>query len=323
MNQFIKKKPVKIISNRRILLFTILCFQISTYNITFAQKPETGDKKSNLILSVNAYSFNELLSARDKTNNEQVYTLFDLLDWCASKKIKAIDVTCYYFPTYPDVPTDDYIKNLREKATKSGIAISGTGIRNDFASPDPEVRAAGVKLAKDWIIVASKLHAPVIRLFAGPVPKGYEEKWDEVAAWMIECFKECAAFGKQYGVKIGIQNHGDMLQTAEQCIKVLRGIDSDWAGLIVDTGSFRTADPYHDIELAAPYAINWQVKESLSVAGSIEKTDLVRLISIIRKKGYEGFLPVETLLVKGRTYDPFTCVTEMIQGLKEAIARNY
>ncbi len=80
--------------------------------------------------------------------------------------------------------------------------------------------------AKKWIIVAEKLGAPVIRLFAGEIPKGYENKWDEVAGWMIECYKECAAFGAQHGVIIGIQNHGDMLQTAEQCIKVVKAVNS-------------------------------------------------------------------------------------------------
>jgi len=178
-------------------------------------------------------------------------------------------------------------------------------------------------LAREWIVVASKLHAPVIRLFAGEIPAGYEEKWDEVAEWMIECFKECAAFGEQYGVKIGIQNHGDMLQTAEQCLKVLKAIDSEWIGLIIDTGSFKTSDPYKDIELTAPYAINWQVKESPFGIGSKERTDFTRLIKIIKKQGYEGYLPVETLLVKGRTYDPFTLVAEMINEIKAAIEKEY
>ena len=64
---------------------------------------------------------------------------------------------------------------------------------------------------------------------------------------MIECYRECAIYGEKYGVKVGIQNHGDMLQTAEQCIYVLKGVDSKWVGLIVDTGNFKTSDPYKDI----------------------------------------------------------------------------
>ena len=76
----------------------------------------------------------------------------------------------------------------------------------------------------------SKLHAPVTRLFPGKIPAGNEQKKDEIAGYMVECFKEYAENGKQFGVKIGIQNHDDMLQTAAQCLKVLKAIDSDWAG---------------------------------------------------------------------------------------------
>jgi len=309
--------------NHKLGIFFSIGISIYCLNTSFAQNTTYKNDNKNLILSVNAYSFNDLLSAKDKNNNQQVYTLLNLLDWCASKNIKAIDATGYFFPTYPQVPSDEYIEEFRDKATQLGIAISGTGIRNNFASPDPSIRAEGVALAKEWIVVASKLHAPVIRLFAGEIPSGYEEKWDEVAEWMIDCFKECAAFGEQYGVKIGIQNHGDMLQTAEQCLKVLKAIDSEWAGLIIDTGSFKTSDPYKDIELTASYAINWQVKESPFGIGSKERTDFARLIKIIKKQGYEGYLPVETLLVKGRDYDPFKLVSEMIDEIKAAIDLEY
>ena len=98
----------------------------------------------------------------------------------------------------------------------------------------------------------------MLRLFAGEIPKGYEDKWNEVAGWMIACYKECAAFGAQHGVIIGIQNHGDMLKTAEQCIKVVKAVNSPWAGIILDTGNFKVEDPYEDIAAVIPYTVNSQ-----------------------------------------------------------------
>jgi sugar phosphate isomerase/epimerase len=101
------------------------------------------------------------------------------------------------------VASDEYIYRLKDRAVELGVAISGTGIRNDFASPDPEVRAEGVKMAKEWIVVASKLGAPVIRLFAGKIHPDYKDKWEEQAMWMVDCYIECAKkFAEQYGVKI-------------------------------------------------------------------------------------------------------------------------
>ena len=301
-----------------VFAYVPISFLILHSSISVAQKNRKSTNDTQIKMALNAYSFNDLLMAKDKSGRS-LYTMFNLMDWCAVQKIEAVDLTGYYFPGYPAVPSDEYISQVKSKAKQLGLVISGTGIRNNFASPDPAVRAADVALAKKWIEVAAKLGAPVLRLFAGEIPKGYEDKWDEVAGWMIECYKECAAYGEKYGVKIGIQNHGDMLQTADQCLKVLKAVNSKWAGLIVDTGNFKTADPYLDIEAVVPYAVNWQVKESAFGIGSEIKTDYKRLMKIIKDKGYKGYVPVETLSVKGKPYDPFALVTEMMSELKASM----
>ena len=281
--------------------------------------PDKLQPSHDIVPALNAYSFADLLRAKSKRSNEQVYTLFNLLDWCASKNIKALDPTAYFFSTYPEVPSDEHLERFKQRAEDLGVAISGTGIRNNFASPDPLIRAEGVDLAKEWIIAASKIGAPVVRVFAGAIPEGYEENWEVPAQWMIDCYKELLPIAEQYGVKIGIQNHGEMLHTADQCIYIMKALDSDWAGLIVDTGNFKTPDPYLEIAEVVPYAINWQIKESPFGLGSDIKTDYKKLIKIIRSGGYTGYLPVETLYVKGKPYDPFELVSEMVSELHSVL----
>ncbi|MEN8786531.1 MAG: sugar phosphate isomerase/epimerase family protein [Wenyingzhuangia sp.] len=293
-------------------LLLISCKQEQPINVALRQKQD-------IVPALNAYSFADLLSTKSQRSNEQVYTLFNLLDWCASKEIKALDPTAYFFPTYPEVPSDEYLELFKSRANDLGIVISGTGVRNNFASPDSIVRMEGVELAKDWIIAASKIGAPVIRVFAGAIPEGYEENWEVPAQWMIDCYKELLPVAEQYGVKIGIQNHGEMLQTAEQCIYIMKALDSDWAGIIVDTGNFKTQNPYKDIAKVVPYAINWQIKESPFGLGSEIKTNYKKLIEIIRSGGYTGYLPVETLYVKGKPYDPFALVSGMIDELRSTL----
>ncbi len=305
------------------------CIVVLVLLFATACRPATPveEKKSSgtnvVTLSLNAYSFSDLMMARDYRDKQQLYSLFNLLDWCATQNIKALDPTGYFFPTYPDVPSDAYLLKFKNRAAELGIAISGTGIRNNFASPDSLVRAEGVALAKNWIVAASKIGAPVLRVFAGAIPAGYEDNWEVPAQWMIDCYKELIPMAKQYGVKIGIQNHGEMLQTAAQCIYVLDAVDSEWVGLIVDTGNFKTEDPYEDIKKVIPYAINWQVKESVFGMGSEVRTDFVKLVSIIKAGGYNGYLPVETLLIRGVPYDPFKLVPEMMDELQSAIDSVY
>jgi hypothetical protein len=79
-------------------------FQILVLCVLFTsckdQKPQTTKDASpidDIIISVNAYSFNDVLMARSKRDGHQVYTLFNLLDWCASKNIKALDPPAYFF----------------------------------------------------------------------------------------------------------------------------------------------------------------------------------------------------------------------------------
>lgn len=312
---------MKIVSAKKISVLLLLVFSSFLIISCNQEQPVATEvkTKNDLVPALNAYSFADLLRAKSMRSNEQVYTLFNLLDWCESKNIEALDPTAYFFPTYPEVPSDEYLERFKNRAADLGIAISGTGIRNNFASPDSMVRREGIDLAKEWIVAASKIGAPVIRVFAGAIPEGYEEDWEVPAQWMVDCYKELLPVAEQYGVRIGIQNHGEMLQTAEQCLYIMKALDSDWAGIIVDTGNFKTPDPYKDIAEVVPYAINWQIKESPYGLGSEIKTDYKKLVEIIRSGGYTGYLPVETLYVKGEPYDPFVLVSGMIDALHKVL----
>jgi sugar phosphate isomerase/epimerase len=266
--------------------------------------------------SLNAYSFNKLLNDNIKGRGKGI-TLLELLDYCAEQNFDAIDPTGYFFPDYPKAPTDKYVNDFKRKAFELGLDISGTGIRNNFASPDKEKRAADVQHAKEWIEVAARLGAPVLRVFAGPEPEGHT--WDQVAEWMVEELKKCVEHAQKYGVLIGIQNHGDMLKSADQVLKIVSRVDSEWFGVIVDTGYFLTADPYKDIERVIPYAVNWQIKERLDGKSGKMRTSLRKLVRLAREGGYRGYLPIETLSVAGEPYDPRTRVAEFCKEFRAAL----
>ena len=282
-------------------------------------------------MSLNAYSFSKALNDKIKGRGNGM-SLFDLLDFAAENNFDAVDLTGYFFPGYPAVPTDEFINDVKRKAFQLGLDISGTGVRNDFANPDPAKRAADVKHVKEWVDVAVKLGAPVVRIFSGVIPEGYENKWDSIASYMAASIKECVDYAKQKGVLIGVQNHGDFLKTAEQTIKLVKLVNSDWFGVIVDTGYFITPDPYVDIEKVMPYAVNFQMKESVFGAASTARIDTKRIMNIIKKTGYRGYLPIETLSAAGgnknkkdkdpavasRPYDPYKLVPEFLKEVKGA-----
>lgn len=257
-----------------------------------AQRIVSRDGGVGVRLSLNAYSFNKLLSGG-------AMTLFDVVDYCAQHKIQAVDLTGYYFPGQPPnatgaAPADEYIYKLKRKAFINGVTISGTGVRNNFADPDPAARARDVQMIKDWIEVACKLGAPVMRIYSGTkIPDGHT--FDQVLEWMVPNLKECAAHAERHGVILVVQNHNDFIKTADQAIRIINAVDSEWLGSVLDVGSFHEQDPYAEIEKLEPYAYAWQLKQAVYVDGKEVPTDLARLKAIIDKLGYRGFVPIETL----------------------------
>jgi sugar phosphate isomerase/epimerase len=261
-----------------------------------------------LKLALNAYSFDKPLMAH-------TMTLDDVIHFCAKQRVDALDATGYYFPGYPAAPTDEYIYNLKRTAHLNGVQLSGTGVRNDFAVPDAAARQRDIQMVKDWIEVASKLGAPVIRVFSGKArPEGYT--FDQALAWMIPAFQECAEHGKKHGVILGLQQHNDFLKTADETIRVINAVNSPWFGDILDVGSLRTNDPYQEIEKLVPYAVSWQIKEKVGYGTREENTDLKQIKAIIDKVGYRGVLPFEAL----GTGDPRERIVAFLNQIRTAFS---
>ena len=272
--------------------------------------PLTGNSQqqlpTKLKTSLNAYSFNRPLMKGEMSLDE-------LLEYCAANQFDAVDITAYYFPGYPEVPSDEYLYHIKQKAFLLGLEISGTGVRNDFSDPDPAVRKASVELVKNWIIAAEKLGAPVIRVFSGTADVSNIPR-EKVVDYMVADLKECVEFGKAHGVIVGIQNHHDFLKTADETIEIINRVNSDWFGLILDIGSFRN-DAYKEIEKAIPYAVSWQLKENLYLNGVEQKTDVAKVMALIKNSGYRGYIPIETL----GEGDPRVKVSVFLKEIREAM----
>lgn len=263
-----------------------------------AQKEFVRNAKPAVKIALESYSFSKLLNDYNK-DSQKGLSIDQLLEFAASQNFDAISITGYFFPGYPAVPTDDYIFQTKRKAFQLGLDICGTGVRNDFANPDPTKRAADVKHVKEWIDVAVKLGAPVLKIFSGNIPAGYENKWDEVAKYMAASIKECTDYAEKRGVMIGVQNHGDFLKTADETIKLVKMVNSKWFGVIVDSGYFITDNPYEDMAKVMPYAINFLLKESPVPGGSAVKIDLIKVKNLLKESGFRGYAVLETLSSKG------------------------
>lgn len=311
---------------KRAALVPLAAASLSPAAATAAVTPIKRAGGSYLKASLNAYSFLDLLNANARDPGKGM-DLFAVCDFCARHNFDAVDLTGYFFPGYPNAPTNEYIFRLKRHAFDLGLAISGTGVRNDFTAADPGVRAEGVQRIKTWVEVAAKLGAPVVRAFADS--QAPFKTWQQAAgnasrasveAWLADALRECAEHGKKFGVIIAVQNHGDFISTGEEHLSLLRRVDHEWCAPLVDTGKYHTADPYADIAMVAPYAVNWQIKELIGTPATSPRIDMTRTIALIRKSGYRGYLPIETLASGRKDYNPAADLPKMLAEMRAAIA---
>lgn len=249
-----------------------------------AADPITRNGQANFKFSLAAYSYRDLLQG-----DPPRLTLFDFIDDCAAMGLDGTELTSYYFP---QPPTDDYIRSLKQRCFLLGLDVSGTAVGNDFGFPPGPQRDVQLQDVKRWIERAEILGAPVIRVFAGHAKDGIAA--EETHRLIVNGLEECCDYAGSKGVHLALENHGGPTSTAEGILALVRDVSSPWFGVNLDTGNFHSDDIYADLARVAPYAINVQVK--VSVSGTDRKkrpADFVRLARILDSVHYRGYVVLE------------------------------
>lgn len=263
-------------------------FLFGTSNIIAFPKEKVTSKKNRLQYSINAYSFNTMLRSGEMT-------YFDMMEFCAEIGMDAIDLTGYYFSSYPEVPPNSELFSLKRKALELGLDIPWTGVRNNFVTPNINTRNTDKETIKNWLEVSSKLGATIMRVFTGR-NKSEDLTKDEIKERLVEDFKICAKYGEEQGVIVGLQNHDEFLFTSDEIIDILERVNSEWFGLVLDCGSLPSNNPYKEMEKLAPYANYWFVKEHVKTKDSIKvPADIAKIASVIKKSNYQGYVSFESL----------------------------
>ena len=276
--------------------------------------PRAG--KARLQLSLAAYSFREFFTdgvraAAKAPPPGKAMDMFKLLDYCAEHGCEGAELTSYYFPK--DVTTD-YLVAVRRHAFLRGIAISGTAIGNNFSHPKGEQRDREIALTKSWIDRAAVLGTSHVRVFAGQTKELSRAEADKL---VITALEECCDYAGQRGIFLGIENH-DSIGSADALIAIIKQVRSRWLGVNLDSGNFRTENPYADFAKCAPYAVNVQMKTEIrrKDAKESETADLPRKAKILRDAGYQGWIALEFEAKE----DPWTAVPPVLKRMKELFA---
>ena len=111
----------------------------------------------------------------------------------------------------------------------------------------------------------------------------------------------------------------DYIRSGEEHVSLIRRVDHAWCGALVDNGNDKTEEPYTDIASTAPHAVNWQVKRAMGSDRDAPQMDTLKLITIVRKSGYRGKVPIETLPLKQPDYRPFVTVPAILKKVRAVI----
>ena len=106
--------------------------------------------------------------------------------------------------------------------------------------------------------------------------------------------------------------------TPEQLLAIVKRVAaSPNFGVNFDSGNFRTVDPYAALEMITPYAMNAQVKVTVSPNGGKKvEADFARIIGMLKQANYRGYVVLEY----EEEEEPRTAIPHLIKKLRELIA---
>jgi sugar phosphate isomerase/epimerase len=274
-----------------------------------AMQPIKRPGPASYKMALAAYSMRKHLQAPAGTPG--AIDLIGFLDYCAKLGLSGAELTSYYFPAEINA---QYLHALKRHAHMAGLTISGGAIKNDYC------QAPGMNLDQDlvhtenWVNHYADLGAPVIRVFAGSVPLG--ESPEAAVTRCIQTLERACELAGKRGVILALENHGGITARAETMLKIVQGVQSPWFGVNLDTGNFTSgSDPYAEMALIAPFAVNAQVKVEVTVDGQKQPADLPRIVKILRENGYSGWLVLEYESAE----EPYEGIPKAIESLRSAL----
>ena len=282
--------------------------------VAAAPSPFSRTGRPRLRLSLAAYSFRDYFPvARGKPNPRvpagRAIDMTQFVDYCVAQGCEGAELTSYFFSE----ETDAYLLSLRRHCFLRGMCVSGTAIGNNFSHPKGPKRDAEIATTKQWIDRAVLLGAPHIRVFAGVTTEQSREVADKE---VISALEECCDYAGRRGIFLGLENH-DSIGTAATLLPMVKAVKSPWIGVNLDSGNFRTNDPYKDFAECVPYAVNVQFKVEMGkdTAGNQRPADLKRLTQLLRDGGYQGWVALEYEAKE----DPWVAVPRHLAELQRII----
>src|SRR5262249_52281106 len=138
---------------------------------------------------------------------------------------------------------------------------------------------------------------------------------EEAQKRVVASMNKCCEVAEKLGIYLALENHGGITDTPEHLLDLVKPVKSKALGVNVDTGNFRTPDPYADIAKIAPYGVVSQVKSEVSPGGKKQDADLARVVKILKDANFHGYVALEYEAAE----EPKLAVPRLLKELRKLI----
>ena len=238
-------------------------------------------KKPRLLSSCCAYSYKELLSTGKMTYEDLILKAVEL-------GLDGVDMTVYWLKS-----TDPgYLDSLRRLAFRNAVGFSGAACNATMVKTDAAARAGVLVQIKKWVDVADRLGASHLRIFAGDMLPGVTTQ--QATDWSVETMKAACDYSAEKGITLGIEDHGNITNSAKVCLEIMQRVNSPYAGINLDITHFTTAttaqDGYAQIAACLPYATVSHIRDRWDDGKPL---DMERVWKLYAEAGHKGYMAVE------------------------------
>ncbi len=176
-----------------------------------------------------------------------------------------------------------YLAELRSAFEEAGVEIFQLLVDiGEIGSPDPDERAASIKLTKRLMEVASELGARGIRY----VPGYTEPRPEHIPSW-AEAFRELADYAEQCGLRPATENYKTFSTAADELLQVVDQSERDY-GVIGDFGNAKGPDKYDILAKLLPHSTSIHAWAFLNEDGALDHEEFRRCLTIARDSGFDG-----------------------------------
>jgi sugar phosphate isomerase/epimerase len=208
--------------------------------------------------------------------------------------INAVEYVSTFFNDLEQDPK--YLTELKRitdyhKVTNVLIMVDGEG---DLGADTPEGRDKTVENHQKWVDAAKFLGCHSIRVNAGGPGDG-----ESLAVNVVQGLTKLGEYGQSQGIGVIVENHGGYSSDGKWLSSVIKKVNMPNVGTLPDFGNFRISetkeyDRYLGMEELMPFAKGVSAKSyDFDGEGNETTIDFARMIRIIKKSGYRGYIDVE------------------------------